>query len=75
MEQIVLRMVGKDNLYNYLKIDGTLLSHQWFDEVKDFKNGFALVKLNDEYNFINTDGKLIYEQWFYKVGHNNLNKK
>ena len=57
--------VKQDNLWNFLKVDGTLLSNLWFDKVYGFYDGFARVILNGKgYNFLNTDGKLISDQWF-----------
>lgn len=44
--------------------DGKLMSTQWFDYVWPFKNGIALVKLNDQLNFIDTNGNLKSDQWF-----------
>ena len=35
-----------------------------FDNVRDFNDGFAVVRLNDKWNFINTRGELLCNQWF-----------
>ena len=35
-----------------------------FDEVYDFKDGYATVKLNDKFNFINTNGEILSDRWF-----------
>ena len=35
-----------------------------FDRIGSFKDGFAIVKLNNKYNFINTNGQLISNTWF-----------
>ena len=39
-----------------------------FDDVDDFREGFASVKLNDKWNFINQEGRLLSGQWFDNVG-------
>jgi hypothetical protein len=53
-----------------------------FDSVEDFRNEFAIVRLNGKYNFINTDGEIISDKWFESVENFNngwakvqLNKK
>ena len=33
-------------------LNGKLVSQKWFDDIGNFKNGFALVELNDKWNFI-----------------------
>lgn len=38
-----------------------LLSNQWFDDVDDFENGFAMVKLNGQLRNIDTNGNIITE--------------
>ena len=35
--------------------------------MSDFKDGFAIVRLNENYNFINTKGQLLSQQWFDSV--------
>ena len=35
-----------------------------FEEIGDFNEGYAKVKLNRKWNFINTDGKIISDTWF-----------
>ena len=35
-----------------------------FDEVEDFQEGFARVKLNRKWNFINQEGQLLSNQWY-----------
>ena len=37
----------KNGKYNFINEKGEYLTDQWFDEVKDFKNGFALVKIKN----------------------------
>ena len=48
----------------YNKIDSKFIYRLKFDWVGDFKDGFAIVALNDKYNFINTKGQLLSQQWF-----------
>ena len=38
-----------------------------FDEIYNFSEGFASVRLNDKYNSINQEGKLVSNQWFDAV--------
>ena len=51
----------------YNKIDPKFIYRVKFDWVSDFKDGFAIVMLNDKYNFINTKGQLLSQQWFDSV--------
>ena len=51
----------------YNKIDPKFKFRLKFDWVSDFKDGFAIVMLNDKYNFINTKGQLLSQQWFDSV--------
>ena len=39
-----------------------------FDYVGDFRNGYAIVILNEKWNLINTNGDFIGDQWFDDVG-------
>ena len=42
---------------------------QWFDDVYNFFNRYAKVRLNNKYNLIDTQGKLVSpNQWFDAVG-------
>ena len=50
--------------WNFINVEGKLLSSQWFDYCNDFKEGFAAVELNGKWNFINVKGKLLLSQWF-----------
>ena len=50
----------------YSKIDPKFKFRLEFDWIKDFKNGFAIVNINDKLNFIDTEGRLLYQQWFEK---------
>src|SRR5574344_1970326 len=38
-----------------------------FDNVDNFSDGFARVKLENKWNFINKEGKIIFKQWFDNV--------
>ena len=50
--------------YNFINIEGQVLSKQWFDAAGDFHEGFAIVELNGKWNFINTEGQIAFNQWF-----------
>ena len=55
--------------WNYLTIDGKILSDIWFDDCNDFDEGLAVVRLNGKWNFITTDGKFISNTWFNYCGY------
>lgn len=48
----------------YVKIDPKFKFRLEFDWIKDFKEGFAIVNINDKLNFIDTEGRLLSQQWF-----------
>ena len=51
--------------YNFIDVNGNLLSKQWFDDIDNFdKNGLAKVMLKGKLNLIDINGKLVYQQWF-----------
>ena len=64
-------IVNLNYKYNFINIEGKLLSKQWFDAAKDFNEGFAIVRLNGQSNFINTEGQLLSQQWFEWMGNFN----
>ena len=47
---------------SFINTEGQILSNQWFNDVWNFKEGFAEVKLNGKCNFINDEGKLLPKQ-------------
>ena len=55
--------------WNYLTIDGKILSDIWFDDCNDFEEGLAVVRLNGKWNFITTDGKFLSNTWFNYCGY------
>lgn len=57
-----------NNKWNYVNSSGNLLSETWFDEIGEFKDGFAQIKLNDEWNFIDSSGKVLFGFWFEEAG-------
>ena len=65
-EHIQLNIIGlsKGAVDFYAKIDSTFNFRLKFDWVGDFKEGFAVVGLNDKCNFINTEGQFLSQQWF-----------
>jgi hypothetical protein len=50
--------------YNFVNLDGKLISDIWLDDVKDFKDGLALVNRKNKYNFITTDGNFFLDHWY-----------
>ena len=48
----------------YTKIDTKFKFRLKFDQVDEFNDGFAVVKLNGKANFINTEGQILSTQWF-----------
>lgn len=65
----IVKINGK---YNFINIDGKLLSEHGFDNAYDFHKGFAVVKINNKFNFVNTNGQLLLsEQWFDSIGNFN----
>lgn len=48
---------------------GDILSDTWFDEVEDFREGFAKVALNGKWNFIDTENKILSDTWFDRVNY------
>lgn len=63
---VILNEIGlSDCIVNfYAKIDPKFKLRFEFDWIGDFKDGFAVVNINDKLNFINTDGRILSQQWF-----------
>ena len=60
--------VELNDKYNFIGVNGKLVSQQWFDYVYNFnKNGIAQVMLNNKWNFIDVNGNLLSQQWFDNV--------
>ena len=61
----------KDNSFNYIGVDGNLISKDWFFDVKPFSDGYAIVYRYEGKkkfaNIINTDGIVISDEWFSVV--------
>ena len=55
--------------YNFIDVNGNLLSKQWFDNIYGFENGFARVELNNKWNLIDVNGNFISEHWFDGIGY------
>jgi hypothetical protein len=49
---------------NFINIDGEVMSNQWFDNCRDFREDYAAVCLNQKWNFINVYGEYLSDQWF-----------
>ena len=45
--------------YNFINAEGKLISKAWFDEVADFNEGKAIVKVAGKYNELDVNGKTI----------------
>ena len=37
---------------------------KWFNNIHDFKNGFAIIELNEKYNIVDIYGKIVSNKWF-----------
>ena len=63
------RVQRSDRKYNYIDKQGKLLSEQWFENVFNFHEGFAVVQrvVDEKYNFIDKDGKYLTDEWFYWI--------
>ena len=59
-----LAAVRLNRQWNWITIDGHILSNKWFDLVGDFNDGWAQVQLNFTYNLVNKNGKLLSKKWF-----------
>lgn len=61
----------KDNSFNYIGVDGNLISKDWFFDVKPFSDGYAIVYRYEGKkkfaNIINADGIVISDEWFSVV--------
>ena len=59
------RVVELNEKYNYLDVNGKLLSpDQWFDYCWYFQEGFGIVELNYKRNYLKPDGTLLSDTWF-----------
>lgn len=58
----ILNLVGQEcKIYN----DKLIVIPAKYDSVRDFKNGYACVELNEKWGAIDTEGKEIFEPQFY----------
>ncbi|MCR4736291.1 MAG: WG repeat-containing protein [Treponema sp.] len=55
-------ITNKDGTYNFMTLEGNLLSDKNFDEVKNFCNGYAIISLNGKDGLIDKKGKIIYKE-------------
>ena len=58
------RIQANGRRLNLVNADDEFLSDTWFDEICDFSEGFARVRLNNMWNLVNTEGELLSEEWF-----------
>ncbi len=47
--------------FGFFNSEGKMVSKHIYDEVRQFKNGYARVKLNDKWGFINKEGVLVIQ--------------
>lgn len=60
----ICRGIEMDGNCNFINTKCELISLKWFDNVRIFHNGFAVVELNKKYNFIYKNGHLLSNKWF-----------
>ena len=57
-------IVSLNDMMNiYVPKTNSLLSKEWFDNVKEFGDGLAPVQLNGNANYIKEDGTMLYDKW------------
>ncbi len=62
------RVAGRDDKYNFLRKDGTLLLEEGYVLAWDYSSGFARVEREDRYqNFIDTKGHILSEVWYLEA--------
>lgn len=62
------RLIKNDQgKFNFEAPDGKLLSETWYDYAEDFREGLAIVRIEDKVNVINIEGKPISDEWFDRV--------
>ena len=62
----LLRVKFFENAYNFMRMDGTLISDEMYGFCDDtFSDGYALVKnQKDKYNFVDCNGNTLSSEWF-----------
>lgn len=64
-ETIQLYPIKENGNYGYMNKFGKIIINPQFEDAKDFKDGFAIIKISGKYGFINKSGKIsvnpIYE--------------
>ena len=62
----LLRVKFDDHMYNFMRMDGTLISDKMFGFCDDtFSDGYVIVQnQNDDYNFVDCDGNILSPKWF-----------
>ncbi len=76
------RVIEKEGKYNFIDENEKLLSSIWFDNAKEFEDGYAIVtkiiKVSGKYgkektiekdNLIDTNGKLVSNEWYDAIGY------
>ena len=64
-EDFVIVQKPKDQLYNFIDKEGNYLSDEWFINVYDFHDGFAIIQRGDGlWNYIDKKGNILTNEWF-----------
>lgn len=59
---LVSKFIGDGLMYNFIDVNGNVLSDRWFQRANSFNEGYAKVSFNGkEYGMIDTTGKVILE--------------
>ena len=60
--------VTLDDKRNYVKLDGQLMSEQWFDHVATSVNDYTIVTIKDVgENVVDPNGNLVLNKWWKKI--------
>lgn len=62
------KVINNEYKYNFVNLDGEYLSDTWYDGIKSFSEGLAVVRKGVKTNFIDTEGNLISDTWFDGAG-------
>ncbi len=67
-EGLAIARNGLNDKYGYINKQGELVIATKYDDVRNFSEGLAAVKINDEWGFINKDGDVIIKPIFESIG-------
>jgi len=54
--------------YALIDTSGKVITNRKFSEIKNFVNGYAVVRMGEKYNYIDARGRLLSNKWFTKCG-------